>query len=856
MDEQNKIVTVVEINTQQAQQEIVKLNSAASNTTKTLEERIAAKNKAIQLQNELSKKTIAVLENERRTLEGRGATERELQAIFIKLNAAKLEALKLSEKSRNEIDKLTAAQEKQANKLNAEATAVKSLKTQLREATQEQARLAQQYGETSIEAIQAAKAVAELKDQISFNRDLVASFDPDQKFKALGAATEIAGTAIQGVTAGMALFGDVGEETEKVLLKVQAAMSFSQALSQLSGLGDQYQIFKSTIVGAYLKITTAKTADALATEAGIAAENQSTASKIKNTVVTGAQTVATNVATAAQWLWNTAVMANPIVALVVALAAASAGIYYFAKMLMDSSEANDAASAGTEKLSRALDRESISLYKTGEAVRDKNKQALAMAKANGESSESIRKLERKLIDEQIATDKASAITARNTFIQERNNLAKLEAAGASSEVIKARKEEVQAAYDTFQRENKQLDASYKQRAQLRKDQEVQIAEERTAARKKAADDAKKDSDAARKKREQDAKDKKAADEKAAKEEFDRKKREAKAAIELEEVRIDSKKKKDADADTLQEERKLLDSKREYELMSLDLLESEKLAIKAKYAQLDVDLVAKTEADKAAKVLAQKNREIEDNIALEEVKLEQKRLSDSLTLAQIQENLNSELSILDQKRAYEVSNKDLTEKEKQAINIAYANEAVRIQKAHDEAIKQSKEELNNQILGGLAEVFGIQKEVAVAQMIMAAPQAIGNSFKEAAKVYAPPISGIMGALGAATVVVPIIKGISDIKKTRFPGKKGGGSSGSGGSAISSSSGSTSVAQAAVGNLANNNIAQIGVDPSIKSAATSDAANTVIASTGSQVVFSEGKYSDFKNQVQFKEQKTSI
>lgn len=858
MDEENKIVTIVELNAQQAQQELVKLNATVSNSTKALEDRIAAKNKAIEIQNAISKKTINALENERRTLEGRGATEKELQDIFEKLNKAKLDALKVSEKSKVELDKLTAAQDKQTKKTNEEATAIKTLKTQLREAVQEQAKLAAQYGETSTEAIAAAKAVAELKDQIGFNKDLVASFDPDQKFKALGAATEIAGTAIQGATSGLALFGDVSKDTEETLLKVQAAMSFSQALQQLSGLGDQYKVFKSTIVAAYLSITTAKTADAIATEAGTVAENQSTLAKVKSIAITTLQTTVTGAATAAQWLWNTAIMANPIVALVVAIAAAVAGLVIFTKMLMDNSAANEEAANQTDKLEKALNQESTTLARTGIAIREKNKQTLAMAKANGDSTESIRKLEKKLIDEQIATDKASTITARNTFIQERNNLAKLEAAGASDEVIEARQKEVKVAYEIFQRENKQLSDSYKQRAQIVKDQEVEIATERTTARKKAEDDAKKASEDAKKKAIADAAKEKARKEKEAKEALELKKREAKAQIELEEINIDSKKKKDPKSDTLAQEKDLLDKKKDYELMTADLLESEKLAIKAKYAQLEVDLVAKTEADKAKAKYDQQKLDSEADIAIAEEKLESKKLQDNLTLEQLKANTASELAVLDQKRQYDLAQKDLTEKQKTAIELAYKNESVRIQKEADKAIKESKEALNDQILNGLAETFGIQKEVAVAQMIMAAPQAIGNSFKTAAATYAPPLSIAMGALGAATTVVPIIKGLADIKKTRFPGKSKGsaGSAGSSGGSIPSSSGVASVASVAVGDLAANNASQAGVDPSIKGAATADAANSVLGSTANSVVFSEGKYSDFKKQVEFKEQKTSI
>ena len=63
-DTKNNIETKVSLNASQAQQEIVKLNSVAGDSTKTLEERIAAKNKQVEIQNKLSKETIEALENE------------------------------------------------------------------------------------------------------------------------------------------------------------------------------------------------------------------------------------------------------------------------------------------------------------------------------------------------------------------------------------------------------------------------------------------------------------------------------------------------------------------------------------------------------------------------------------------------------------------------------------------------------------------------------------------------------------------------------------------------------------------------------------------------------------------------
>jgi hypothetical protein len=857
MEEQNKIVTVVELNTQQAQQELVKLNATVSNSTKDLEERIEAKNKAIQIQNDLAKKSIALLENERRTLEGRGATEKQLNEIFIKLNAAKLEALKVSEKSKVELDKLTAAQDKNLKKTQELEGGVKSLRVQLREALVNQSTLSQKYGESSAEAIKAAKAVAQLKDQIQFNSDLVAGFDPDQKFKALGAATQIAATGLQGVTAGMALFGETGEQTEKVLLQVQAAMSFSQALQQLSSLGDQYQVFKTTVKAAYLSITAAKTADTVATEANIAAENQSTLSKIKSTVVTGALTVATGIATAAQWLWNAAIMANPIVGLIALIAAAAAGIYLFTKMLMDSSEANEQASAATQKLEKQLDKESLTLKKAGESVREKNKQTLAMAKANGESTESIRKLEKKLIDEQIATDKASAMTARNTFIQERNNLAKLKASGASDEVIKAREKEVEVAYQTFQRENKQLDQSYKQRQQLIKDQEVEIAAEKTAARKKAEEDARKAAEDAKKKAEQDAKDRKTREEKEAKEALELLKRQKAAEISIAETKIAETKAKDPKADTLQAEKELLDKKREYELLNDQLIADEKIAIRLKYDEqvLELDL----------KQAEEKRKIIEENYKLEqELKLADLEARQEIELIEFEKHQSTileknafDIAQLQEKSRLELENTQLTEAERLKIRNDTENQIAIMNKQAEAANKKSVDQQASDGIDALAESFGVAKEVALAKMIIAAPEAIANSFKNAAASYVPPLSIVMGALGAATTVIPIVKGLADIKKARFSGKGSNkGNSGGGGSAsISAPTGGTAAATS-IGNLAANNAAQLGVDPSITGAATSQAAANVSAGKGPTVVFSEGNYSDFKKQVEFKEQKTSI
>lgn len=145
------------------------------------------------------------------------------------------------------IENTTEAQKQNTTETKKQDEAYKSFKTQIREAQQELLKVSQIYGETSKEAVTAAKKVADLKDQMGFASDLVDKFNPDQKFKALGAATQVAATATSGLVSGMALFGDQSEETEKALLKVQAAMAFSEAISGLSNLGDQWATLKTVI---------------------------------------------------------------------------------------------------------------------------------------------------------------------------------------------------------------------------------------------------------------------------------------------------------------------------------------------------------------------------------------------------------------------------------------------------------------------------------------------------------------------------------------------------------------------------------------------------------------------------------
>ena len=312
----------------------------------------------------------------------------------------------------------------------------------------------------------------------------------------------------------------------------------------------------------------------------------------------------------------------------------------------------------------------------------------------------------------------------------------------------------------------------------------------------------------------------------------------KALIDIEKSKIARMKLNGEDVFNLQ--RSLLDRQMKYELSALELTESHKDAIREKFETKRLELKLKRDAENEEKRALEESTQQE----LDALEIERKREKGERTL-------ELELELLERKRLQDVAAKDLTESQIQAINERAQLEKSRLKDAELQVDKKAKETIVSNALDGAAEVFGITQEVAVAKMIMAAPEAVANSFKTASAQYAPPMSGIMGALGAATVIVPIIKGLNDIKKARFGKKKGGG-----GGSISSSVGGGGVSTSAISDLSANNASRLGVDPSLGINSEASAANRLSGSSSSNVVFSESRYSDFQRQTEFREDRSTV
>lgn len=130
-----------------------------------------------------------------------------------------------------------------------------SLKSQLREAQAEVAKLSEQFGVTSKEAANAAKRAAELKDQIEDAKALTDAFNPDAKFKALSSSLGGVASGFAAYQGALGLIGVESKEVEAQLLKVQSAMALAEGLQSLGGLKDSMialgSVIKNQVVTAF-----------------------------------------------------------------------------------------------------------------------------------------------------------------------------------------------------------------------------------------------------------------------------------------------------------------------------------------------------------------------------------------------------------------------------------------------------------------------------------------------------------------------------------------------------------------------------------------------------------------------------
>lgn len=135
---------------------------------------------------------------------------------------------------------------------------VGSFRKQLRDAQKDLIEMADKFGESSDQAVKAAKRVAELKDRIGDAKSMAEAFNPDARFKAVSQSVQGIAGAFAAVQGAMALFGVESEDLQKQLLKVQGALALSEGLNTFLDTGIQgLKNLKTVAIDTFKSIKTA-----------------------------------------------------------------------------------------------------------------------------------------------------------------------------------------------------------------------------------------------------------------------------------------------------------------------------------------------------------------------------------------------------------------------------------------------------------------------------------------------------------------------------------------------------------------------------------------------------------------------
>ena len=688
--------------------------------------------------------------------------------------------------------------------------ALGSLKSQLKEATQEVQRLSEKFGETSEQAVNAAKRASELKDQIGFSSSLVDAFNPDAKFKSLTSSLAGVASGFAAVQGAIGLFGVESEAVEKTLLKVQSAMALSESLQNI---GESIDSFKQ--LGTVVKNSTVfQAAYNFVMGQKVAIQKQDTATTIASTVATKAQAAATNTATVATTASSVAmkvlrgaILATGIGALVVGLIAV---VQNFGKIKAAILNAIPGLGKFASTVGNVINSFTDLIGITNAASRAEQQRQAIFAKSSANTKIVNEGIERqiKLIQAQGAESSKVDALRKQQINNELNDLKKL-----ANEKGKITGAENVKKYLDLQNDLAVIDATAQKN---KEDAAKQAAEKAASAANKYGEDAKKKAEA-------DAKERLDAQKEALlklselnnaiflstfKNENDKKKAELEIAFnkEREEILANTK---------LTEEIKnqlivSLRTKLNTDLDAINQAEKDKKAAEdAKMLEEAAAQMAK-EDDLEFTNLQKKFAKTQDD----EKKQAAKDLADiDKKIAKNTTDLELEKSLLDEKQialeeAY--ANSLITEDQYTAALDANAKARADIDKLEAEA-KVKNAEVASQLLGTISDLVG--KNTAAGKAAAIASTTI-DTYLSAQKAYASqlipgdPSSPIRAAIAAGIAIVGGIKNVKSILAVQTPNGGGGGSANISAPSLSGAPIAPAQPQAATTNISAQSINALG------------------------------------------------
>ncbi|TWR26904.1 hypothetical protein FPZ42_07670 [Mucilaginibacter achroorhodeus] len=210
----------------------------------------------------------------------------------------------------------------QAGQVNMAAPA-KTLKQELREATNQLQRMLAAGQQNTREYTETARRVADIRNQIDETRNSIKALDPDNKFRVLGNAATFGAKAVQGYAGALTFLGVESGTATETIAKLQGIMAFADAIDSVNDLKDTWRD-----LGRILGLSKAATQEqTVATQVNNTVNAETAIIQEASAVATGAQalamegsTVATEAATVATTGFGLALKAIGIGLIISALA--------------------------------------------------------------------------------------------------------------------------------------------------------------------------------------------------------------------------------------------------------------------------------------------------------------------------------------------------------------------------------------------------------------------------------------------------------------------------------------------------------------------------------------------------------
>jgi hypothetical protein len=284
-------------------------------------------------------------------------------------------------------------------------------------------------------------------------------------------------------------------------------------------------------------------------------------------------------------------------------------------MFQASTEATAKNESAVKKNDAALKQQIKSSEKASEALKTKNGHEYEMAKASGASTKALRALALKHAEEEIALNKASLATAKNTYEKNKNTLASLINSGASDELIEKQREITTESRKAAAEERKDLEEALKNKKAIVNKNAVEVRQELTDNNNKVKDANKTHNEAIKQQNEE-----------AAKTELDRIKTLKESILALnEEIRVSNLTDQEKEVDAINKKYTRLIEEGKKAKIDVSLLEEEKrlglAAITKKYDDADASIRLTNSQNVISEMVAAGTKRLEGEKATSEKSIE-------------------------------------------------------------------------------------------------------------------------------------------------------------------------------------------------------------------------------------------